>query len=144
MANLNKGMLMGNLTRDIEIKVLPQGNQSVGNFGIAMNRKFKSASGEEREEVTFVDCEAWGRTAEIMKQYLSKGRPVFIEGRLKLDQWEDKEGKKQSRLRVVVENFQFIGAPAGAGGGGNGGYSKGSTQTPSESHSTVPDADIPF
>ena len=99
--------------------------------------------------MTFVDCEAWGRTAEIMKQYLSKGRPVFIEGRLKLDQWEDKEGKKQSRLRVVVENFQFIGAPAGAGGGngggGNGGgYSKGSTQTPSESHSTVPDADIPF
>ena len=149
MANLNKVMLMGNLTRDIEIKVLPQGNQSVGNFGIAMNRKFKSASGEEREEVTFVDCEAWGRTAEIMKQYLSKGRPVFIEGRLKLDQWEDKEGKKQSRLRVVVENFQFIGAPAGAGGGngggGNsGGYSKGSTQAPSESHSTVPDADIPF
>lgn len=149
MANFNKVMLMGNLTRDIEIKVLPQGNQSVGNFGIAMNRKFKSASGEEREEVTFVDCEAWGRTAEIMKQYLSKGRPVFIEGRLKLDQWEDKEGKKQSRLRVVVENFQFIGAPAGAGGGngggGNGGgYSKGATQTPSESHSTVPDSDIPF
>ncbi len=149
MANLNKVMLMGNLTRDIELKVLPQGNQTVGNFGIAMNRKFKSTSGEEREEVTFVDCEAWGRTAEIMKQYLSKGRPVFIEGRLKLDQWEDKEGKKQSRLRVVVENFQFIGAPAGAGGGngggGNGGgYSKGATQTPSESHSTVPDADIPF
>ena len=149
MANLNKVMLMGNLTRDIELKVLPQGNQTVGNFGIAMNRKFKSTSGEEREEVTFVDCEAWGRTAEIMKQYLSKGRPVFIEGRLKLDQWEDKEGKKQSRLRVVVENFQFIGAPAGAGGGnggaGNGGsYSKGATQTPSESHSTVPDSDIPF
>jgi single-strand DNA-binding protein len=118
MANFNKVMLMGNLTRDIELKVLPQGNQTVGNFGIAMNRKFKSASGEEREEVTFVDCEAWGRTAEIMKQYLTKGRPVFIEGRLKLDQWEDKEGKKQSRLRVVVENFQFIGAPAGAGGGG--------------------------
>ena len=149
MANLNKVMLMGNLTRDIELKVLPQGNQTVGNFGIAMNRKFKSTSGEEREEVTFVDCEAWGRTAEIMKQYLSKGRPVFIEGRLKLDQWEDKEGKKQSRLRVVVENFQFIGAPAGAGGGNGGGgtgggYSKGATQTPSESHSTVPDADIPF
>ena len=149
MANFNKVMLMGNLTRDIELKVLPQGNQTVGNFGIAMNRKFKSASGEEREEVTFVDCEAWGRTAEIMKQYLSKGRPVFIEGRLKLDQWEDKEGKKQSRLRVVVENFQFIGAPAGAGGGngggGNsGGYSKGSTQAPSENHSAVADADIPF
>ena len=149
MANFNKVMLMGNLTRDIELKVLPQGNQTVGNFAMAMNRKFKSASGEEREEVTFVDCEAWGRTAEIMKQYLSKGRPVFIEGRLKLDQWEDKEGKKQSRLRVVVENFQFIGAPAGAGGGtgggGNsGGYSKGSTQAPSENHSAVADADIPF
>ena len=144
MANFNKVMLMGNLTRDIELKVLPQGNQTVGNFGIAMNRKFKSASGEEREEVTFVDCEAWGRTAEIMKQYLTKGRPVFIEGRLKLDQWEDKEGKKQSRLRVVVENFQFIGAPASTGGGNGGGGGNGSTQAPSESHSTVPDADIPF
>ena len=150
MANFNKVMLMGNLTRDIELKVLPQGNQTVGNFAMAMNRKFKTATGEEREEVTFVDCEVWGRTAEVMKQYLSKGRPVFIEGRLKLDQWEDKEGKKQSRLRVVVENFQFIGAPAGAGGGngggGNGGgsYSKGSTQAPSESHSSVADADIPF
>ena len=69
MANFNKVMLMGNLTRDIELKVLPQGNQTVGNFAMAMNRKFKSASGEEREEVTFVDCEVWGRTAEIMKQY---------------------------------------------------------------------------
>jgi single-strand DNA-binding protein len=151
MANFNKVMLMGNLTRDIEIKFLPQGNQAVGNFGIAMNRKFKTASGEEREETTFVDCEVWGRTAEIMKQYLSKGRPVFIEGRLKLDQWEDKEGKKQSKLRVVVENFQFIGSPAGGSGGGEGrgGESRqarggAASQESSESHAAVGGDDIPF
>ncbi|MCE9618696.1 MAG: single-stranded DNA-binding protein [Planctomycetes bacterium] len=145
MASFNKVMLMGNLTRDVEIKLLPQGNQTVGNFGIAMNRKFKTASGEEREEVTFVDCEAWGRQAEIMKQYLSKGRPVFIEGRLKLDQWEDKEGKKQSKLRVVVENFQFIGAPAGGSGGGEGGSPRrGASQESSEAHAPVAGEDIPF
>ena len=122
--NFNKVFLMGNLTRDVEIRHT-SGNTAVGNFGIATNRKFKTQSGEQREEVTFVDCEAWGRTAEVMSQYLSKGRPVFIEGRLKLDQWEDKNGGgKRSKLTVVVENFQFIDS-GGGGGGGGGGQSRG-------------------
>ena len=126
MASFNKVMLMGNLTRDIEIKHT-SGNNAVGNFGLAVNRKFKTKAGEQREEVTFVDCEAWGRTAEVMAQYLSKGRPVFIEGRLKLDQWEDRNGGgKRSKLSVVVENFQFINSGQGGersgGGGGGGGY----------------------
>jgi len=116
----NKVLLMGNLTRDVEVRHT-SGNQAVANLSIAVNRKFKTQSGESREEVTFVDCEAWGRTAEVMAQYLSKGRPVFIEGRLKLDQWEGKDGSKQSKLRVVVENFQFVDSGGGQGGGGGGG-----------------------
>jgi len=120
MANFNKVMLMGNLTRDIELRSTG-GNQSVANIGLAVNRRFRTADGQDREEVTFVDCEAWGKTAETMAKYLVKGRPVFIEGRLKLDQWEDKEGKKQSKLRVVVEGFQFIDSKGGGGGGGGGG-----------------------
>ena len=128
MASFNKVMLMGNLTRDVEVRHTPS-NTAVGNFGLAVNRKYKTQSGEQREEVTFVDCEAWGRTAEVMAQYLSRGRPVFVEGRLKLDQWEDKNGGgKRSKLSVVVENFQFInsGQDGGNSGGGNrgggGGY----------------------
>lgn len=126
--SFNKVLLMGNLTRDVEIRHT-SGNNAVGNFGIAVNRRFKTQSGEQREEVTFVDCEAWGRTAEVMSQYLSKGRSVFIEGRLKLDQWEDKNGGgKRSKLSVVVENFQFVdsnqGGGSGQGGGGGGGYNR--------------------
>lgn len=120
MASYNKVLLMGNLTRDIELKSIA-GGQSVGNFGIAVNRNFTTASGEKREDVTFVDCEAWGKTAENMAKYLSKGRPVFIEGRLKLEQWDDKEGKKHSRLRVVVDNFQFIDSKGGGGSGPSAG-----------------------
>lgn len=114
--NLNKVFLMGNLTRDIELRAA--GSMHVGGFGLAVNRKFKTASGELREETTFVDCEAWGRTAEVMAQYLAKGRPVFIEGRLKLDQWEDKDGGKRSKLKVVVENFQFVDSNGGGQHGG--------------------------
>lgn len=127
--SFNKVMLMGNLTRDVEIRHTGS-NTAVGNFGIAVNRRYKTQSGEQREEVTFVDCEAWGRTAEVMSQYLSKGRSVFIEGRLKLDQWEDRNGGgKRSKLSVVVENFQFVdsgqgGANQGGGGGGGGGYAR--------------------
>jgi single-strand DNA-binding protein len=135
---------MGNLTRDVELRYTPNGNQAVANFGIACNRKFKTQSGEEREEVTFVDCEAWGRTGEIMKEYLSKGRPVFVEGRLKLDQWEDKEGKKQSKLRVVVENFQFIDSKGGGGGGGERASGGRGNQASQQAHQEVAEADIPF
>lgn len=123
MGNFNKVFLMGNLTRDIEIRHTGS-NTAVGNIGLAVNRTYRTQSGEQREETTFVDCEAWGRTAEVMAQYLKKGRPVFIEGRLKLDQWQDKDGQNRSKLRVVVENFQFIdsGGGGGGGGGGEGGY----------------------
>jgi single-strand DNA-binding protein len=154
--NFNKVILLGNLTRDVEVKQV--GTTSVGKLGLAVNRKFTTAGGETREEVTFVDCEAWGKTAEIMAKYLSKGRPVFIEGRLKLDQWEDKEGKKQSKLKVVVDNFQFVDSRAGAeGGGGAGGGGSGPAQrsgssrsepapehVPSDSYSDIGDKDIPF
>ncbi|MEI7656504.1 MAG: single-stranded DNA-binding protein [Phycisphaerae bacterium] len=119
MANFNKVILMGNLTRDVELKSIGSG-QSVGKIGLAVNRNFTTASGEKRTETTYVDCEAWGKQAEIMAKYLSKGKPVMIEGRLKYEQWEDKEGKKRSTLKVVVENFQFVGAPGGGGGGGGG------------------------
>ncbi len=118
--NFNKVFLMGNLTRDVELRHT-SGNQAVANISIATNRRYKTQSGEQREEVTFVDCEAWGRTAEVMSQYLAKGRPVFVEGRLKLDQWEGKDGTKQSKLRVVIENFQFVDSGQGGGAGGGGG-----------------------
>lgn len=128
-ANYNKVLLMGNLTRDPEVRFTPN-NQAVANIGLAVNRRWKDANGQPQEETTFVDCEAWGRTAEVMKQYLAKGRPIFIEGRLKLDQWQDKQsGEKRSKLKVVVESFNFIdskgsggGGPAGGGGGGEADY----------------------
>jgi single-strand DNA-binding protein len=150
MASYNKVMLMGNLTRDIEIRHT-SGNTAVGNFGLAVNRKYKTQSGEQREEVAFIDCEVWGRTAEVMSQYLSKGRPVFVEGRLKLDQWEDRNGGgKRSKLSVVVENFQFIDS-GGQGGGsrdGNsgGGYARSGAPTQSQDMGGAPidHDDIPF
>ena len=121
MANLNKVMLIGNLTRDIELRHT-SGNQAVANIGLAINRRYRTSAGEDREETTFIDCESWGRQAEVMAQYLSKGSPVFIEGRLKLDTWQDKnDGSNRSKLRVVVEGFQFIGGGGNAGGGGGGG-----------------------
>jgi single-strand DNA-binding protein len=125
----NKVLLMGNLTRDVELRHT-SGNQPVANIGLAVNRRWRTPEGEQREEVTFVDCEAWGKTAETLSKYVSKGRPLFIEGRLKLDQWE-KDGQKFSKLKVVVDGFQFIdskpGGEGGASGGGGdevGGYSR--------------------
>lgn len=120
--SFNKVFLMGNLTRDIEVRYLPNTNTPVANIGIAVNRRFRTQSGEDREETTFVDCEAFGRQAEVMSQYLQKGRPVFLEGRLKLDQWEDRQsGQQRSKLKVIVDGFQFIDGPGGSGGGGGGG-----------------------
>ncbi|MGH7244274.1 MAG: single-stranded DNA-binding protein [Phycisphaerales bacterium] len=118
----NRVLLMGNLTRDVELRAAGASGSQVAKIGLAVNRNYSTASGEKREEVTFIDCEAWGKTAEIMAKYLAKGRPVFIEGRLKLDQWDDKEtGKKQSKLKVVVESFQFVDSKGGGGSGGGGG-----------------------
>lgn len=124
MASYNKVLLMGNLTRDPQLKYLPS-QTPVVEFGIACNRKFKTQTGEQREEVTFVDCSAFGRTAEVINQYFTKGKPIFIEGRLKFDSWDDKQGGgKRSKLTVQIENFQFIGGDreGGGGGGGGGGY----------------------
>ena len=121
MPNLNKVMLMGNLTRDPEIKYTPKGT-AIANFGIAVNRTYTPEGGEKREEVTFIDLEAWGRTAEVIGEYFKKGKPIFIEGRLKLDSWDDKTtGKKMSKLRVVVDSFEFLGSREGGGGGEGGG-----------------------
>lgn len=146
--SFNKVILMGNLTRDVEIRHTPS-NTAVGNFGLAVNRRYRTQSGENREEVTFVDCEAWGRTAEVMSQYLSKGRPVMIEGRLKLDQWEDKNGGgKRSKLSVVVENFQFVdsgqGGSGGGGGGGGGSYAGAGSRSGGGADIDVDPSDIPF
>jgi len=116
MPNLNKVMLMGNLTRDPELRYTPN-NVAVANIGIAVNRRWRnSQSGEQQEETTFVDCEAWSRTAETINQYLRKGRPIFIEGRLKLDQWQDQNGNNRSKLKVVIENFQFLDSRGGGQG----------------------------
>lgn len=134
MASFNKVILLGNLTRDPELRYTPKG-QAVAKLGLAVNRSYKLESGETREEVTFIDVDAWGKQAELIGQYLRKGNPLFVEGRLKLDQWDDKNtGQKVSKLRVVMENFQFIGGPRGAEGtgapGGAGGFSGGSPGGP--------------
>lgn len=128
MANFNKVMLMGNLTRDIELRHTPN-NLAIAKLGLAINRRYKTADGQQKEETTFVDCDAFGRTAEVMSQYLKKGRPVFVEGYLRLDQWEGKDGSKQSKLKVVVENFQFIDSGGGAGGSGAPRSEGGAVQT---------------
>jgi single-strand DNA-binding protein len=125
MASFNKVLLMGNLTRDPQLKYLPSSNTAVAEFGLACNRKYRTAQGEDREEVTFVDLTAFGKQAEVLNQYMTKGKPLFVEGRLKLDQWEDKNGGgKRSKLTVVIENFQFVGgrdSGSGEGSGGGGG-----------------------
>jgi single-strand DNA-binding protein len=121
MANLNKVMLMGNLTRDPEVRYTPKGT-AVAELGLAINRVYSAENGEKREETTFVDVTLWGRTAEIAGEYLKKGRPVFIEGRLQLDSWDDKQtGQKRSKLKVVGEAMQLIGSRGGGEGGGGGG-----------------------
>lgn len=120
MANVNKVILIGNLTRDPQLKYLPS-QTAVVEFGMAINHKFRTKTGEDREEVCFVDCSAFGRGAEVINQYCTKGKQLFVEGRLKFDSWEDKQGGgKRSRLSVVVDNFQFLGGPGGGQGGGGG------------------------
>ena len=136
MASYNKVILMGNLTRDPELKQTPS-NQSVAQIGLAVNRKFKGREGDMKEETTFVDCEAWGRTAETMSKYLSKGKPVFVEGRLKLDQWQDKDGNNRSKLKVVIDTFQFVDSR---------GAQSGQSQQPATATANITpqDDDIPF
>jgi len=115
MASYNRVFLMGNLTRDPQVKHLPghaHGQMVVVEFGLAVNRRYKTADGADKEEVAFVDCSAFGRQAETISQYCTRGKPIFVEGRLKFDTWDDKQGGgKRSKLAVVVENFQFLGRP---------------------------------
>ena len=123
MPNLNRVMLMGNLTRDPQLSYLPN-QTAVVEIGLAINRTWTGQDGQKKEEVCFVDCSAFGKTADTLAKYLKKGRPVFIEGRLKYDQWEAQDGSKRSKLRVVIDTFQFIdsggqrtAAPVGDGEG---------------------------
>lgn len=110
MANLNRVLLIGNLTRDPEVRYTPKGT-AVTDIGIAVNRVYSGDDGEKKEETTFVDVTLWGRQAEVAQEYLKKGRQVFVEGRLQLDTWDDKQtGQKRSRLRVVAENMQMLGS----------------------------------
>jgi single-strand DNA-binding protein len=117
MASFNKVILAGNLTRDPELRYTPKGT-AVARIGLAVNRTWKTETGETKEEVTFVDVDAFGRQAEVISQYMKKGRPFLVEGRLKLDQWEDKNThQKQSKLKVVLEGFSFIDSRGGGDGG---------------------------
>lgn len=152
MADLNKVMLIGNLTRDPEVRHTPKGT-AVGDLSMAINQSYKGQDGQIREEVCYVDVVTWGRQAETCKEYLSKGSPIFVEGRLQLDQWETKEGEKRSRLRVRAERIQFLGRGKG-GGSSSSSHSESSSSQSSKSSSSddhfdqAPpahhDDDIPF
>jgi single-strand DNA-binding protein len=160
MASFNKVVLLGNLTRDPELKYTPKGT-AVAAIGLAVNRVYSNDQGEKQEETTFIDVELWGRTAEIANEYLRKGRPVLIEGRLKLDTWDDKQsGQKRSKLKVVGETMQLLGSRDGSGGGGEyqdaprgGGEPRSSSpprrpapppQPPRDPDLDQPEDDIPF
>ncbi len=108
MATLNKVFLIGNLTRDVDLKYIPSG-PAVANFGLAVNRTYTNSDGEKVDDVCYIDVVAWNRLAEVAGEYLSKGRPIFVEGRLQMDSWEQEDGQKRSKLRVVAQNIQFLG-----------------------------------
>jgi single-strand DNA-binding protein len=148
MASFNKVILLGNLTRDPEVRYTPKGT-AVTDLGLAVNRSYTAENGEKREEVTFVDVTFWGRTAEVAGEYLKKGRPVFVEGRLQLDSWDDKQsGQKRSKLKVIGENMQMLGAPRGGGTGGGDEESGSRSSRPAPPPKAAPpapdDDEIPF
>jgi len=148
MANFNKVILAGNLTRDPELKYTPKGT-AFAKLGLALNRNWTTETGEKREEVTFVDVDAFGKQAEVIAQYLRKGRSLLIEGRLKLDQWDDKQtGQKKSKLGVVLESFSFLdsGNRSSEGGAPVPASPASRPPRPATGATTVtnPDDDIPF
>jgi single-strand DNA-binding protein len=149
MANFNKVILAGNLTRDPELRYTPKGT-AIARIGLAINRTWKSETGENKEEVTFVDVEAFGKTAEVIGQYFKKGKPILMEGRLKLDTWDDKQtNQKVSKLRVVMEGFQFIDGNRGADASPGGSPRPARAATPPPEPNGEPDApavedDVPF
>ena len=117
MANYNKVILIGNLTRDPQLRYTPS-QMAVCDLGLAVNRRWNSKDGQQREETAFVNCTAWGRQAETIQKYMSKGQPMLVEGRLTFSQWDGPDGKKRSKLEVTIERFQFLGGPRTGGGGG--------------------------
>jgi single-strand DNA-binding protein len=136
MASLNKVLLIGNLTRDPELRVTPKGT-AICQFGLAVNRQYKDESGATRDETAFIDIEAWGKQGELVSKYLQKGSPAFIEGRLKFDSWEDKQsGQKRNKLKVVLENVQFLsrgsGTPAASPAGGEAPAAAAADEPPAE------------
>ena len=157
MPNYNKVILMGNLTRDPEVRYTSSGT-AIAKLGMAVNRYWRNQEGQQQEEATFVDVDAFGKQAETIGQYLKKGRPIMVEGRLKLDQWDDKQtGQKRSKLGVTLENFQFLDSRSeGGGGGGSGGThssggspagtqsSGGSSAGTQEGGGFAEDDDVPF
>ena len=152
MANFNKVILAGNLTRDPQLTFLPN-NTPVCELGMAINRKWRGQNGDMREETCFVDIRCYGKQAETLNQYMSKGRPLLVEGRLKYDQWEGKDGGKRSKLYVIVDQFQFLGSPSGGGRGDSrtvdadqapaASASRGRDEMPPHDQSGGPD-DVPF
>jgi len=125
MANFNKVILAGNLTRDPQLRFLPS-QTAVVDFGLAVNHKWRTPQGEDREEVLFIDCSAFGKMAETINKYCQKGKPILVEGRLKYETWDDKEsGGKRSKHKVVVDGFQFLGGRDSTPGGGGGGAGAG-------------------
>ena len=143
MASFNRVILAGNLTRDPELRYTPKGT-ATAKIGLAVNRTWKSETGESREEVTFVDIEAFGRQAEVISQYMRKGRPLLVEGRLKLDQWEDKTThQKVSKLKVILESFTFLDSGVRGGetpGSGPDGGQRSSRPAPSSQSAPVSSA----
>lgn len=141
MPNLNYVALMGNLTRDVEIRVTPKGT-SIAQFSLAVNRKRKDDGGQEREEVLYADCEAWGKSGEIIAKYVTKGKPLYVSGRLRLDVWDDKTThEKKSRMKIVVDQFQFLGDSKGQQ---DGGHRETPSFMPPPAKPPVDDSDVPF
>jgi len=145
MASFNKVLLMGNLTRDPQLSYTPS-QTAVVDFGVATNRKFKKQDGSQGEEVCFVDCRAFGRMAENINKFFTKGKPIFLEGRLTFDSWEGQDGKKHSRHRVTVENFQFLPNTGGGPSSGNQDYPAADRGAAPQARpdNRVPDDEIPF
>ena len=132
MANFNKVILIGNLTRDPEMRYLPS-QTPVVEIGLAVNRRWKGQDGQQREETCFIDCVSFGKQAEVLNQYMAKGRPIMIEGRLQLDTWEAKDGTRRSKHKVVIEQFQFLGGgQSGGQGSAQGGPRKQATEQQSQ------------
>ncbi len=141
MANFNKVILAGNMTRDPELRYTPKGT-AIAKFGLAVNRKWTAEDGQSREEVTFVDIDCFGKQAEVISQYLRKGRSILIEGRLKLDQWDDKQtGQKRSKLGVVLESFSFLDSGNREGGSAAPPPSAAPAARPARSVAAPPPAD---